>query len=318
METPQTLIEVSMKWHSIALVGLIGLAVVLNLATAESYLLSNTGLANYVNAAQGFSAQRSVKLIQAAAWFHQARALKSSNAGAYRGLGFIAWFDGRDAEAFGEWQNISTTVHDYIVFGQHAANRETSLRWYTLAERLEPANPELWMEIGQLCQYKLTDAVCERFLAFNRGNWLVDAEFAFDRAAWRFNRREGADYAITECPDLSDKKCALVEIYEVTSPHGTGWYQCLVLTPGRRYRFSAWVKTETVEQWIPVYYQGSVGGVPDGYSLGGIQTGFQDWVYWEREFEAPEFDDHRACFHPVRLLAVGRTWFHSAALSAVE
>jgi len=272
----------------------------------------------YAKAVQAPSTQRSAELVQAETWFHQARTLQPDNVGAYRGLGFVAWHAGKDAEAFAEWQNISITAPDYIVFGQHAANRETALRWYALAERLEPANPKLWMEVGQLCQYKSTDAVCERFLVFNRSNWLVDAAFEFNRAAWRFNRREGAEYAITECLGLPDKKCAMVRIDTVTFPHGTGWQQCLVLEPGQRYVFSVWVKAETVGQWIPIYFQGSVNGSPDGHTLKGTQTGNRDWTYWEQTFTAPVFDEDRACFHPARLLDVGQLWFHSATLRVVE
>ncbi len=216
------------------------------------------------------------------------------------------------------WQHVTLTAQDYIVFGQHAADRGMALRWYALAERLEPVNPELWLEVGQLCQYDNRDAACARFLSFNHHNWLVDSDFAFGQAAWRFNRREGADYAITDCPNLPAKKCALVRIDTVTSPHGTGWHQCLVLEPGRRYRFSAWIKTDTAGQWIPIYFQGSVDGSPNGHSLAGVQTGAQEWEYWERVFTAPVFDQNRACFHPVRLLDVGQAWFHSAALRLVK
>jgi hypothetical protein len=176
-----------------------------------------------------------------------------------------------------------------------------------------------WLQIGSLCQSRIEgEEICDRFLVRNNQNLLVNPDLYLEGFGWRFNRGEGAEHAITECPGVPGKKCAMVEIYEVTSPHGTSWLQCLTLKPGQRYRFSAWVKVETEGEWISLYFQGDQDGDPHGIKLGGYHEDDQDWTYFGQEFVAPEFDDHRACFHPLRLLDVGNAWFHSVALHVVE
>jgi len=287
--------------------------------TVDSYVRSNFGLLRLLNLAQKPNASYTHSLDRLKTLFEKAITLYPNNRGARHGLGFVRWYAGSDAQALDEWQQIDLEAHDYVLFGQYADNVSESLRWYSLAERVDPANSELWLHVGQICQRDPSVGnVCERFLTHNDYNWLVDPEFDFDRAAWHFNRLEGAMYAIESCPGITSRKCAFVEINEITSTHGTGWQQCLALEPGLRYSFSAWIMVETAGQWIPIYYQGSVDGKPDGHRLGGMQIGTQDWTYWEQTFTAPVFDEDRACFHPARLLDVGQLWFHSAALRVVE
>jgi hypothetical protein len=238
---------------------------------------------------------------------------------ARRGLGFAYWFNGKDLQALKEWTKIGLTASDYVRAGSMRVNLDDALRWYKLAEIVDPSNAELWLRVGQVCQSNpYIGDICKRFLAYNDHNLFVDPQFAFDREAWHFNRRRGADYTIAKCSGVPDKKCALVHIHTVTSPHGTSWVQCLTLTPEKKYRFSAWVKVQSEGEWIALYYQGDRNGHPHGVKLGGSHTGVKDWIYFEQEFIAPKFDDHRACFHPLRLLAMGNAWFHSADLQLVE
>lgn len=220
------------------------------------------------------------------------------------------------------WEKAGVTAEDLIAIGeeaQEAGRYEAALTWYERATRMA-TNPRLyWLQLGRLCQYHVeSNEICDKFLASNRHNLLVNPDFAIDGFGWHFNRREGAGYAITECPGLPDKKCAMVHIQKVTSPYGTSWAQCLTLTPEQAYRFSVWVKVETKGEWITLYYQGDRGGDPHGIKLGGSHEGAQDWTFFEQEFVAPEFDDHRACFHPLRLLDMGSAWFHSATLELVK
>lgn len=308
-----------MKWRVVFLLGLVSLSIILNFDMIGSYILSNAGLLRYVAAIQNANAAFPLVFMQAEVpLFRRALAWYTRNVGAQRGLGSVYWRVNQDSEAFTVWKNIPFTAEDYIVFGQHAASREDALRWYHLTEAVEPANPMLWLEVGRLCRYDMTDVMCDRFLTYNHGNRLVDPEFIFSKSGWLYNRLDKANYAITECPDIPDEKCALAHIEVVTSPHGTGWLQCFILEPGYRYRFSAWIKVETAGKWIPIHYQGDINGHPDGHDLGGIQIGKRDWSYWTREFTPPEFDDWHACFYPVRLLDVGQVWFHSAELRMVE
>jgi hypothetical protein len=303
-------------------IGFIGLSLVcvsFCIKTVGSYTKSNIGLIVLLNSVKEPFCLGEYSIPKLQDVFQKAKKLGPGNTGANRGLGFVHWYMENDKQALNEWRQADLNAQDYVVFGQYANDVPTSLRWYKLAEIMDPADPELWLQVGQICQKdpSVSD-VCKRYLAHNDYDWLVDSGFTFDRAAWRFNRREGAEYAIMGCPGVAGKKCAMVEIDEVTSPHGTGWVQCLTLEPGQAYRFSAWVKVETEGEWIPIYYQGAQDGDPHGIKLGGSHTGAQDWTYFEQEFVAPEFDEDRACFHPARLLDVGQLWFHSATLRVVE
>jgi hypothetical protein len=283
----------------------------------SSYVLSNTGLLSFVKAIQDNSIGRSFNQLEI--FFEHALVLHPDNLSARRGAGFINWYNARDLQAFEEWQYAGLTVHNYVRFGQLANSVTESLRWYNLAEKLEPDNAELWFYVGQICQREPSvEPICDRFFIRNKFNWLVDSEFAFDLLSWHFNRREGADYAFTSCPDVPTKKCATVRIDTVTSPHGASWQQCLTLEAGRTYRYSVWIKAETNGKWIPLYYQGAVKGAPSGYSVRGSYVGSQGWTYWEHDLIAPEFDSNRACFHPVRLLDRGQVWFHSPTLKLVQ
>ncbi len=286
---------------------------------AGGQLLSNIGWVIGAHRWQRVSNRQLPVAVAPENLFEQALLWDPRLVGAKRGLGFVHWHGGEDAQALNLWREAGWEADDYVQFAQISHEMSESFRWYWLAELIEPTYPELWLHVGQICQRDpLADNICTRFLVFNQFNWLVDPEFAFDQASWRFNRREGAEYTITTCPGALDKKCARVEIYEVTSPHGTGWLQCLTLKPGQRYRFSAWIKVETEGEWIALYYQGGRDGDPHGIKLSEYHEGAQDWTFFDQEFVAPEFDDHRACFHPLRLLDVGSAWFHSAALRLVE
>lgn len=280
--------------------------------------MSNIGLRYYMNATHEGSLGAH-EFEQMEALFQQALALHANNSSAYRGVGFVHWRHEKDLAALEDWRHLDLTAKDYIRFGARAASIAESLRWYGLAETLEPTNAELWLNIGQICQNnRSVGAVCDRFLAHNEFSWLVDPKFAFGQSAWRFNRQEGASYEIVDCPNMAAKKCAMARIDAVTSPHGTSWQQCLTLEPGRQYRFSAWIKAETSEEWRPLYFQGSMNGTPKGFSPKGANTGSLDWAYWAYDLTAPEFDNNRACFHPVRLLGLGQVWFHSPALKPIQ
>lgn len=285
-----------------------------------SYILSNTGWVELVHEFAFSRGKSSTSLTSAVEKkFNKVISLENNNMSAHRGIGFVYWLTGRDLQALDAWDYVGLTEENYVQYGKAVDDVDEALRWYSIAELVDPKNPELWLQVGKICQRNPSvDDICERFLTHNEFNWLVDPEFAFDQTAWRFNRRDGADYAIVTCPDVPGQKCARVKIYAVTSSHGTSWAQCLILAPEKKYRFSAWIKVESEGDWITLYYQGDRNGHPHGVKLGGSHAGVKDWTYFEQEFIAPKFDERRACFHPLRLLALGNAWFHSADLQLVE
>ena len=137
----------------------------------------------------------------------------------------------------------------------------------------------------------------------------------FGQAAWRFNRREGVIYRIGKCPGLPGENCATLIIGDIVPPKGASWQQCVALEPGQEYVFSAWIKVDALDEvrWRPLYYQGSLEGEAWGRSRG-HRSGSVDWHYEEHSFVAPDFDEHRACFHPVHLQGRGQIWFYEASL----
>ena len=119
------------------------------------------------------------------------------NTSAHHGLGLLHWQAGRDQQALQEWQHLGFTGDDYVRFARlvDGEDVDTRLRWYRLAEQVQPTNEMLWLDVGMLCQQlEHNDEICDRFLEHNHYNWIVDPFFRFDRAAWRFNRREAVTY----------------------------------------------------------------------------------------------------------------------------
>ncbi|MCP4541872.1 MAG: hypothetical protein GY832_32485 [Chloroflexi bacterium] len=274
------------------------------MAILTSELIADSNLSTYQSMAQ------SRKLLERAIIWD------TNHPGAHRGLGLVYWRQGDDDRAFDEWRQAGLTADNFIAFGMQRHQPEQSLRWYELAERLQPANPGLWLQVGKICQvHPKAGDICPRFLAYNDQNWFVDPDFAFEQTAWHFNRREGVNYKIVECPELSGQSCATVIIDDVTPQHGASWQQCLHLEPGVAYVYSAWIKVDIVGEghWRPLYFQGAVNGQQSGHWPGN-QFESVGWRYEERSFVAPEFDGNRACFHPVRLEGRGQFWFYNASL----
>lgn len=244
------------------------------------------------------------------------RGMRGGCQGAYRGLGFVYWYRGQDILAFDEWQNAGFSADDFIMFGKRYAYTLEALRWYKLAEYLEPNNQYLWLQVGKTCQsYSDAGDICRRFVGYNSGNRLVDSAFSFDGQAWHFNRLEGGTYQIGECPDFPEKRCAILKIDNVVPERSVSWHQCMKVQPGQEYTFSAWIKVEDFGdvRWRLLYYQGAIDGKLWGRSAGN-RSGEADWHYEEYSFIVPEFDENLACFHPVLLEGRGQIWFHSATL----
>ncbi len=261
------------------------------------------------------------------AWLQQTAAQgDSSSTGEARRasylLGFLRWYKNEDEDAFQAWRKSGMTAVDYTSFGRAADNQEAAMRWYRLAIQAEPEHDEAWVRLGLICQqYLLGRAdeqnLCARFWARNKQNLLVDMNFEYDRLAWTFNRRAGAAYAIAPCPKQEAATCASVTIGNEVPAHGASWQQCLRLEPGQEYEFSAWLKVDTMGEWEPLYFQGNMGGQPNGY-WPSTQQGSSAWSHWTQTFTAPAFDHERACFHPVRLQASGTVWFYGATLRPVS
>jgi len=308
-----------MSLRSVALTAVaVGLALALTSNSPWSNVLSNAGHLHILHAQVGPSAVDASALKPAETSFLRALRVTANNTAAQRGLGFVYWAQQEDTMAATEWQNAGWAGPDFIVFARLANTLEERLRLYIIAERVDPLNENLWLEVGRICQQQPSiDAICERFLDHVAGNWLVDPYFHGKWTAWSFNRREKMNYAITRCPDATERLCAMVEIGENASQHGASIFQCLRLVSGGTYKYSAWIKVETQGRWLPLYHQGDIEGEPAG-RWPGDQTGSQEWKLWERTFTADDFDDQRACFHPVRLVGLGRAWFYGAELTRVD
>lgn len=235
-----------------------------------------------------------------------------------RGLALVYWQQGEPVEAQSKWQESDFTADEFVAFARnsHFVDKQTALPWYYLLERVEPDDPRLWLDVGLICQQQTEkDNICDRFLAFNNGNWLVDPELNFDRTAWHFNRKPNVNYNIESCPDMEDKQCLNLEISSPVPEGGASWHQCLHLEPDKEYAFSAWIKVEVPEdgQWRPAYFQGKQSDRVHGIGLP-EKNGTSDWYFWEKVFVLPEFDDNWVCFYPVRLFSSGNAWFHEAKL----
>lgn len=239
------------------------------------------------------------------------------NSTVLRGIGFIYWNREYDQEAFSKWQQLGLNDDHYIAYGRLARSEAESLRWYKLAEQVTPTSTKLWLDVGKICQQKpIISDICDRFFTHNNNNWIVDPSFAFGKDAWRFNRRDLVDYAIVECPDLPQQKCATVKTLYETPQQSISWHQCLYLEPNQAYHYAAWIKVDIDNDgnWRPLYFQGTINGENRG-SWPGNQMAATSWQYWERTFVAPDFEAKRACFHPVVLFGTGQTWFYGASLS---
>lgn len=269
----------------------------------------------YATVSPGLEQARSL-LQSAAEW-------DPTNVTVRHGLAFIYWQIGEDEHALQEWERAGYTGDDFVVFAHQLPQQlvEIRYRWYHLAEKLKADTTILWLDLGVSCQREQTrdDELCQHFLVNNNQNWLVDTDFVFNRTAWLLNRREGVAYEIGPCSNLTEKRCAVVSITDKVPEFGASWYQCGYIESGKQYRFSAWLKViiSGDGQWRPLYAQGNIDSETRGF-WPGDQEGSIDWQYWERTFTAPEFDNGRACFHPIILKGQGKSWFHSATLTQIN
>ncbi len=253
-------------------------------------------------------------------FFEKANSFFPNNRSAQRGRALNYFFQGSFDESFALWQKTNVTVQDLIVYANEAARKndwQLAVNWLLLAERLDSEDAKLWHTIGTVCQNDpQLDSICERFLRENEQNWLLNSDFLFHRDGWHVKRVDGfdVDYLVVDCPER-DGLCGYIGAKTAVPTHGLSWSQCVFVEPEQTYTFSAWIKVDVAPNgaWRPIYFQGKQNSQNHGIGIA-EQQGAAAWQFWENTFTMPEFDDSRACFHPIRLLSTGEAWFSDATL----
>lgn len=301
---------------------LLALAIIIGMLLSKNVVLSqvykNAGFLLLSRSLAGAQSdlERQKLLAQSQSFLSIAATYNPSSTGVYRGWGLADWETGDTDGAITKWRQAGWTAQDAIAFGQDSPEWINALRWYEVAEQLDANDPDLWVRIGKICQKQpQIDAICQRFLARNGGNWFVDPHFTRDLGAWGANRKDGVTYSVDKCPDREGYVCGVVEISR--DGIASSLRQCIWLSPGKAYQFSAWLKVQTEGTWRPLYHQGNRSGQPIG-KWTGDETGTNDWVYWEKVFVADNFDENQACFHPIHLTSQGRAWFYNAELIEIH
>lgn len=245
----------------------------------------------------------------------------SKNTSVYRALGLYYVYNDDYINAFHEFQNTDLGFDDFIIYAEQSSNKFHKLNWYKITEKYNSQSLVLWRQVGTMCQQKLiVDDICNRFMIFNQYNLLVDPLFSSSSYdPWMFNPYDKVTYFIAQpCSEWLEKNCATVIIDNLVPQNGASWWQKVVLEPGQKYYFSAWIKVDLINGfWRPIYYVGAIDGKPQG-SWPGDQTHSSDWTYWEREFVAKEFDDNVAYFSPVLLSGNGKASFFDARLQKIR
>lgn len=206
-----------------------------------------------------------------------------------------------------------------------AGRFDSAVLWYQRALLLKKDNSIAIKGLGNICEKRLEQTnldVCAVFLANHANNWFMDDQLSFPLFNyWQpYERTEQTIYDITDCPGIPGKKCATFSM-KAGVIDGVGLFQCIPVEPGKQYRFSAWLKVSTNAEgtWRPLYVQGSIGGNPVGsWYSNTYQTGTKDWFFLQYTFAAPNYDQHTACLHPIRLQSEGQAWFYNPSLELVQ
>lgn len=239
-----------------------------------------------------------------------------------RAAGYLAVWGGEPAAAAPAFLAAGWTAAELDLMADHYYAPDMTaqaLAWYAPIVAQAPDNREAWQRIGQRCQRAwAAHPVCDDFLRWNDGNRLVDAAFATEGASqWGIIDTAGSLVTVEPCGN--GQRCAQIAVTTDVASPPAGIFQCLQLEPGQAYRFSAWIKTEMVDegQWLPLYVQGNRAGQPDGISFG-ESRGSREWHWREATFTAPAFDEGLACFSPLRLFNEGRAWLRDPQVREVQ
>jgi hypothetical protein len=188
-----------------------------------------------------------------------------------------------------------------------------------MAAHLAPLDDSQWLAVGLACQPNpALDPICDEYLAYNNGNLFRDPTFQFDFLGWLAGDQTRTRYTIEPCPD-QDATCLHIVAEAATSGGSAGLNQCHPIVDGNSYYFSALVKVVAPDDtsWRPLYRQARIDDKIRGFWLG-EKMGSSDWQLWEHTFIASDYDENRACFHPVLLLDQGEAWMANPVLRVLE
>lgn len=184
-----------------------------------------------------------------------------------------------------------------------------ALRWLERGSLIGDTGDQFWLEVGRSCQQLPTeDLLCARWRSIAGGNLLIDPAFRLN--GWATIEDPAVVYtAEADCMGRAGAGCATIMATAQPQARGAGHYQCMRLTPGATYTFSAWLRVEGPPdlRWRELYIQGDIDGSPRGIGAAYLDGG-ADWHFVERQFIAPEYDKERACFYPLRLYGAGQAW----------
>lgn len=203
-------------------------------------------------------------------------------------------------------------------------NYDEAIRWYQRSLLLEPTNNKTINDLGIICHQFSQNTrinICDIFSSVNMSNLFIDPDFLVENlTVWTpYEYNQSTRYTFAECPENKGSSCASIQL-NGNVPDGGGIYQCLPLQPGQQYKYSAWIKVQVEPggKWRPLYFQGNAQGNPVGrWYKNQYITGSVDWTYYEITFNSPDFDNHMACLHPIRLQSTGQAWFYSPRLEQV-
>ncbi len=203
------------------------------------------------------------------------------------------------------WQRSGVSGGELFDHGKSQPTAAEALIWYEMAGEIEPYSLEDWLFIGFACHQLEGHSMCQRFVAQNAGNLLLDPAFHFDFYGWQGDR--SASYDLQNC---NGSRCAYLRL-GANSSAIADLSQCLILSPGVNYRFSAWIRVDAPSHttWQPVAAEGFATVLP--------QHGEADWDFWEAEFAAAD-KAASVCVSPIMLFGEGEAWFRDAALRALD
>jgi tetratricopeptide (TPR) repeat protein len=222
------------------------------------------------------------------------------------------------------WKAAGVSAQNFLNRGDEKSDSILSERfiWFNRAVILDPDNEWTWNRIGMACRDidRMKIENCQLFAARNDGNLIPNSNFQFGLLGW--GMASNPTYQVgtrTECDSSEQYTCGTINVPIITSEYTVDFNQCLTLKTGKNFKFSAWIKVNAPPDsvWRPVYIQGVVDGAPRGI-WPGTQQGSMDWILWETQFLAPDYEDHLACFYPIRLNGAGEALFYRPTILEVD
>ncbi|HMN28145.1 MAG TPA: hypothetical protein PKE45_08325 [Caldilineaceae bacterium] len=210
---------------------------------------------------------------------------------------------------------------------------ETALYWARGARRFQEAiewldliielNPERWdarydqamlaqqLLINQNGDATVLNGYIEAYRQENQDSYIINPDFARRSVGWMQYPQQTSVAAFTTTPAGGRIESHSPDFYG-------GWLQVLALEPGKRFRYSARIRTQGDEDFLvqPLYWE-YIAPTNRGHYSGIELRGSQDWQNYTVEFTAPR-SERGIALYPALLHGHGVVWIRDVELVAVD